>query len=73
MYSKWSGECHQFFHELWKDGKAAEVGICLLPVTRLISDPQGFNPCWSRIVFGFTPLSYDQLDRYSLQHSIRYT
>ncbi|XP_037027923.1 D-aspartate oxidase [Bradysia coprophila] len=71
--NKWSDETHQFFHELWKSGKAAELGISLIPVTRLIIDGDGFNPCWSRVVFGFTPVSYEQLDQYSREHNVKYT
>ncbi|KAJ6635593.1 D-aspartate oxidase [Pseudolycoriella hygida] len=71
--NKWSKESHEFFHDLWKNGKAAEVGISLINETLLTQKPEVANPCWSQVVFGFTPLSYKQLDLLSKEHSVRYT
>ncbi|XP_055539831.1 D-aspartate oxidase isoform X1 [Wyeomyia smithii] len=71
---KWSTATHVFFHQLWKNGLAARVGVSLQPCTRLTTDPQGYpDPVWKDIVFGCEKLSQSELDRLSYEHGRRYT
>lgn len=71
---KWSKETHEFLHELWKNGLAAELGICLLPMVRVTSsNDQQDEPMWTDIPFGFKKLTSEQLAVYSNEHGIKYT
>ncbi|XP_053694070.1 D-aspartate oxidase-like [Sabethes cyaneus] len=71
---KWSTATHVFFHQLWKNGLAARVGVSLQPCMRLTTDPQGYpEPAWKDIVFGCAKLSATELDRLSYEHGRRYT
>lgn len=71
---KWSADTHVFFHQLWKNGLAARVGISLQPCTRLTTDPKGYpEPSWKDIVFGCVKLSQKELDRLSYEHGRPYT
>ncbi|XP_055608509.1 D-aspartate oxidase-like [Uranotaenia lowii] len=71
---QWSSATHRFFHELWKNGLAARIGISLQPCVRLTTDPAGYqDPCWKDIVFGCSKLSRQELDRLSFEHGRPYT
>lgn len=56
-------------HDLWKNGKAHETGICLIPVTRITSEENNYcnSLYWRNIVFGCTDLNGKQLAHYSQQ------
>ncbi|XP_058059743.1 D-amino-acid oxidase-like [Anopheles bellator] len=71
---KWSSETHAFFHQLWTNGLAGRVGICLQPCMRLTTDPKGYpEPAWKEIVFGCEKISESDLKRLSKEHGRYYT
>ncbi|XP_055696389.1 D-aspartate oxidase [Lutzomyia longipalpis] len=71
---KWSEDTHRFFHDLWKSGLAPEVGVCLQPIIRVVSNAKNYDiPKWSKIPFGCTSLSEDQLRILSQDHKKNYT
>jgi D-amino-acid oxidase len=71
---EWSRSSHKFFHELWKDGKAEEAGITMIPIYRLTTDPQGQeDPCWKDVVFGFKKLSSNEIKLLGDEHDRVYT
>uniref|UniRef100_A0A1L8E2I9 Putative d-aspartate oxidase n=1 Tax=Nyssomyia neivai TaxID=330878 RepID=A0A1L8E2I9_9DIPT len=70
---KWSEDTHQFFHDLWRNGFAQEVGVCLHPIISVSSDKKYDIPKWSKIPFGCTSLSKDQLRVLSNEHKKNYT
>lgn len=74
VYRQWSKSSHDFFHELWCNGLAEEAGISMIPAYRLTTDPQGHQlPCWKDVVFGYTILDAEQLDRLAREHGRNYT
>jgi D-amino-acid oxidase len=74
LYRKWSKISHDFFHQLWKDGKAEDAGISMIPCYRLTTDPEGHKlPCWSEIVYGFRLLSDSEITKLSNEHQRKYT
>lgn len=74
LHSKWSGETHDFFYDLWRNGLAAEVGLCLQPMMRLTTDPKGYpEPSWKDIVFGCKKLDAIELENLSREHGKTYT
>ncbi|XP_055709264.1 D-amino-acid oxidase [Phlebotomus papatasi] len=71
---KWSEDTHRFFHDLWKNGLAHETGVCLQPMIRVVSNAKNYEiPKWSKIPFGCTSLSEDQLKLLSQEHKKNYT
>lgn len=71
---RWSKIAHDFFHELWRDGKAEEAGISLIPSYRLTSEVSGQeDPAWKDVVFGYNKLTSKQIEKLSKEHSRNYT
>lgn len=71
---KWSKETFEFLHEMWKNGFANELGICLLPMVRFSSvvENLGENDQWLDIPFSCEKLTKEQLAMYSKEHGIEY-
>jgi D-amino-acid oxidase len=60
--------------DLWQKGKAAEVGICMIPVYRLTTEPGGYpDPEYKNVVFGYTRLNEKQLNQLIKEHGRNYT
>lgn len=71
---QWSADTHVFFHQLWRNGLAARIGVSLQPCTRLTTDPAGYpDPAWRDNVFGCTKVPQSELDRLSYEHGRKYT
>ncbi|CAO1442165.1 unnamed protein product [Diamesa serratosioi] len=71
---QWSRQTHDFFHKLWFDGLAEEVGIIMIPVYRLTTEAQGYpEPSWKDIVHGYRNLSTRELEQMSVEHDRKYT
>jgi D-amino-acid oxidase len=72
--NEWSKSAHDFFHELWVEGKAEEAGISMIPAYRLTSDPKGQpDPSWKDVVFGFSNLTQPEIKKLSDEHLRNYT
>lgn len=69
---KWSSDTHRFFHQLWKEGHADKVGLCLVPVTELTTDYDEINPIWKDIVYGFQRLSDNNVNKLIEEHQHNY-
>lgn len=71
---KWSSDTHKFFLELWKSGLAAEAGVCLQPMIRISTDPNGYpEPSWKNIVYGLQTLNESQLKEISKEYKKKFT
>lgn len=71
---KWSKETHDFLHEMWQNGFAAELGICLQPMVRISSKNEETDArMWADIPFGYKKLTSEQLAVFSKEHGIDYT
>lgn len=54
---------------MWLGGLADHAGISMIPCYRLTTAPEGMNsPSWKDVVFGYTLLNTNQLDRMSREH-----
>lgn len=62
-----------YMHNMWKSGRAEEVGICLLPTIRYTDEPGPFNAFWKDIVFGFENLTPAEIDKANDEHAAKYT
>jgi hypothetical protein len=64
----------EFQHKLWKDGKADEAGICMIPVFRFITNPEGYEDhSWKNVMFGYQKMDEKLLKLYSAEHGRKYT
>lgn len=60
--------------ELWKNGLADEAGICLQPMIRISTDPNGYpEPAWKNIVYGLQTLNEKQLKEISNEYNKKFT
>lgn len=71
--TRWSGRTHRWFEQLWKAGLSSKTGVCLMPVTRVISDNKDdINPEWAKIVYGIQKLSEKRLRLLNEEHKSNY-
>lgn len=63
---------HDFFHELWRSGKAAETGIALVSVIRVTTEDDSTFCYWRNNVFGFHDLNENQLNSLRKAHQRDY-
>lgn len=59
-------------HNLWKNGKAEEVGITLLPTTRYTDETDQYNAFWKHLVFGFERLTSKEIEQANREQSMNY-
>lgn len=59
--------------ESWRSGLASEMGIALLPIYRVTSDPRGYSDSsWTKLVHGAHRLAPDELSRLNDEHGASY-
>lgn len=59
--------------DLWRQGVASEVGLCLLPMVRLTSESKYEDADWMPIPYGGTRLTDRQLQLLSRDYQKRFT
>ncbi|XP_060533800.1 D-aspartate oxidase [Cylas formicarius] len=64
---RWSKVTYDYLLEMWKQGKAKDIGICLQPAINLYSDENFKHPKWAAIAVGCCDLSPDYLVRLGKQ------
>ncbi|XP_076641847.1 D-aspartate oxidase-like [Halictus rubicundus] len=70
---KWGGTTHRWFEGFWRTGQAPEMGISLVPVCRVTSDPRGYaDPSWTKLVYGARRLKPEDLNRLNEEHGSSY-
>ncbi|XP_043487756.1 D-amino-acid oxidase [Polistes fuscatus] len=69
--SKWAGKTHRLFEQFWKSGLAKEVGLCLLPTTRVTSETND-DLSWLKLVYGVHHLTKDELTKLNKEHKSNY-
>uniref|UniRef100_A0A336MZ36 CSON010064 protein n=1 Tax=Culicoides sonorensis TaxID=179676 RepID=A0A336MZ36_CULSO len=70
---QWSKETHDFFKELWIHGLSKEAGVTLIPCLRLTTEPNIKEPCWKNVVFGYSALTEQELNRIRMEHERNYS
>ncbi|XP_014484369.1 PREDICTED: tubulin polyglutamylase TTLL13-like [Dinoponera quadriceps] len=70
---RWAGCTHRWFEQLWKDGLSLDNGVCLMPVTRVLSDQEyDTDQVWAKHAYGAQKLSGEQLRRLNEEHKSNY-
>ncbi|XP_015433999.1 PREDICTED: D-aspartate oxidase [Dufourea novaeangliae] len=70
---KWAGTTHRWLEEFWRTGRASEIGISLLPIYRVTSDPHGFpDSSWTKLVYGAHRLTSKDLTRLNEEYGTNY-
>ncbi|XP_076303870.1 D-aspartate oxidase-like [Lasioglossum baleicum] len=70
---KWAGITFRWLEGFWRSGQAPEIGISLLPVYRVTSDPRGYaDSSWTKLAYGARKLSSEDLNRLNEEHGSSY-
>ncbi|XP_012537273.2 D-aspartate oxidase [Monomorium pharaonis] len=71
---RWAASTHKWFEQLWKAGLSLEMGVSLVPVTRVTSDCENdiTEPKWAKLVYGFQKISNERLQRLNEEHKSNY-
>lgn len=72
-FRQWSKVTHDVLQKFWQNGKAAETGICLIPMIRLVTQNGELTDYWKNTVFGYNELSDELLEILSEEHKCNYT
>lgn len=71
---RWSSGTYRWMLNLWKSELAGETGVILIPVTRVISSPEGYpKPPWISAVLGARQLDSKDVERLNAEHKTKYT
>ncbi|KOC59303.1 D-aspartate oxidase [Habropoda laboriosa] len=70
---QWGRITHQWLEKLWKAGLACEIGLSLVPIYRVTSDPRGFSDSsWSKVVYGAHKFTEKQLEKLNEENRANY-
>ncbi|KOX69757.1 D-aspartate oxidase [Melipona quadrifasciata] len=71
---QWGGITHRWLEKFWKAGLAPEIGLSLIPVYRVTSDPNGFPDVstWTETVYGARKLSSSELEKLNAECTTSY-
>ena len=69
---EWGGATHRWLESLWKTGMAEEAGVSLLPVYRVVNDPEGYDSSWTKLVYGAHRLTAKELERLNEEQKSNY-
>ena len=71
---QWGGITHRWLEKFWKAGLASEIGLSLIPVYRVTSDPGGFPDVstWTETVYGARKLSSSELEKLNAECKTSY-
>ncbi|OAD57664.1 D-amino-acid oxidase [Eufriesea mexicana] len=70
---QWSGMTHRWLEKFWKAGLASEVGVSLVPIYRVTSNPDGFpDSSWTKLVYGARRLSPKELEELNAEYKANY-
>ncbi|XP_021707205.1 D-amino-acid oxidase [Aedes aegypti] len=72
LLRKWSRDTYEYFHKLWKDGRAEECGISLVPFVSCSCSTEPDDIFWKDFVFHYGDLTRDRLEQLSLEHGEDY-
>lgn len=73
IYSRWSILTYKWMESFWKSELAGEVGVCLLPIYRVSSEPKSdLISSWGTKVHGMYRMSEGDLKRLSKIKKMNY-
>ncbi|XP_043605363.1 D-aspartate oxidase [Bombus pyrosoma] len=71
--SQWGEITHRWLENFWKAGLASEIGLSLIPVYRVTSNPDGFfDLAWTKVVYGAYELNPSELEKLNVEWNANY-
>ncbi|XP_065079073.1 D-amino-acid oxidase-like [Ochlerotatus camptorhynchus] len=72
LLRKWSRDTYEYFHQLWKSGRADECGISLIPLISCSGSAEPDDIFWKDFVFSFRELTHQRLEQLGREHGEEY-